>query len=416
MPREKRVVIGGVDTHKDVHVAAVVDEVGKILDTKSFETTEKGHRALLLWLRSFGTLAKVGVEGTGAYGAGLARHLAEAGIEVLEVNRPNRQARRRRGKSDTVDAEAAARAALNGEAKVVPKSQTSMVESIRALRVAFRSARGSRTRVALQIRDLVVTAPDEVRAALGALSTAERVARCAGLRITGDLADPPVGTKFALRTLARRYEALSAEMAELDAALDRLTARANPALRGANGVGSDVAAILLVSAGDNPDRLKSEAAFAALCGVSPVEASSGKTVRHRLNRSGNRQANHALWRIVMVRIGTGHPATVAYVERRTKEGKSMREIVRCLKRHVAREVYRHLVHPEPVPAGADLRAARLAAGISLKTVADALGSWPTRISQLERGITHNTELARRYVRWLDGQRPHEVAELVVRAA
>lgn len=190
-------------------------------------------------------------------------------------------------------------------------------------------------------------------------------------------------------------------MTDLETSLDELTARANPALRGASGVGPDVAAILLVSAGDNPDRLKSEAAFAALCGVSPIEASSGKTVRHRLNRSGNRQANHALWRIVMVRISTGHPETTAYVERRTKEGKSTREIVRCLKRHVAREIYRHLVRPEPVPVGADLRAARLAAGISLQTVADALASWPTRISELERALKFDTALAQRYVAWLD---------------
>lgn len=416
MPSERRVVIGGVDTHKDVHVAAVVDEVGKILDTKSFETTEKGYRALCAWLRSFGELRKVGVEGTGAYGAGLARHLADAGIEVIEVNRPNRQARRRRGKSDTVDAEAAARAALNGEAQVVPKTQGHIVESIRVLRVAFTSARDSRTRVALQIRDLIVTAPGELRAVLGPLSTAKRVARCAGFRVTGDLADPVVGTKITLRTLARRYEALSAEMAELEAALDQLTARANPALRGANGVGSDVAAILLVSAGDNPGRLKSEAAFAAMCGVSPIEASSGKTVRHRLNRSGNRQANHALWRIVMVRISHGDPATAAYVERRTKEGKTMREIVRCLKRHVAREVYRHLLRPEPVPVGADLRAARLAAGISLQTVADALGSWPTRISELERALKFDTALARRYVHWLEAERARGVTQSVPRAA
>ena len=401
MAKTDRVVIGGVDTHKDVHVAAVVDEVGKILDTKSFETTAKGYRALVSWLSSFGELRKVGVEGTGAYGAGLARHLAGAGIEVLEGNRPNRQARRRRGKSDTVDAEAAARAALNGEAQVVPKSQTSMVESIRALRVAFRSARHSRTRVALQIRDLIVTAPDQLRVVLGPLSTPERVERCSGFRVSGDLADPVVGTKLALRTLARRYEALSTEMTELEASLDTLTARANPALRGAKGVGPDVAAILLTAAGDNPERLKSEAAFAAMCGVSPIEASSGKTVRHHLNRSGNRQANHALWRIVMVRISHGDPQTAAYVERRTKEGKTMREIVRCLKRHVAREVYRHLVDPEQVPVGADLRAARVVAHISLQVVADALGSWPTRISELERGLKHDTELAQRYVAWLD---------------
>ena len=400
MAKVDRVVIGGVDTHKDVHVAAVVDEVGKILDTASFATTAKGYQALLAWLRSFGTLAKVGVEGTGAYGAGLARHLDGEGVEVVEVNRPNRQARRRLGKSDTVDAEAAARAALNGEARVVPKSQTSVVESIRALRVAFRSARDARTRVALQIRDLVVTAPDELRAVLGPLSTAERVARAARFQVTGDVADPAVGTKAALRSLARRYQALGSEMAELEATLDRLSARANPALRGAKGVGPDVAAILLVAAGDNPERMRSESAFAALCGVSPIEASSGKTTRHRLNRSGNRQANHALWRIVMVRLSTGDPVTKAYFARRRGEGKSDREIVRCLKRHVAREVYRHLVRPEAVPAGADLRAARLAARISLQTVADALGSWPTRISELERGLAHDTALARRYTAWL----------------
>ncbi len=401
MTREQRLVIGGVDTHRDVHVAAVVDERGKILDTASFEVTTRGYRELLAWLQSFGELVKVGVEGTGAYGAGLSRHLTAEGVEVLEVNRPNRQARRRRGKSDTVDAEAAARAALNGEAKVVPKTQGSLVESIRVLRVAFTSARNSRTRVALQIRDLVVTAPEVLRGVLGTLTTAQRVARCARFQCTSDMGDPVAGTKLALRTLAQRYQALSAEMAELESALDDLTARANPALRGAKGVGPDVAAILLTAAGDNPERLKSEAAFAALCGVSPIQASSGKTVRHRLNRSGNRQANHALWRIVMVRLSTGYPATKAYVERRTAEGKSLREIVRCLKRHVAREVYRHLVRPEPVPAGSDLRAVRLAARISLQTVADALGSWPTRISELERGLKHDTALARRYVAWLD---------------
>ena len=199
--------------------------------------------------------------------------------------------------------------------------------------------------MALQIRDLIVTAPEQLRAVLGPLSTADRVAHGVRLQVTGDVADPVVGTTLALRTLARRYQALSAEMAELDATLDQLTVRANPALRGAKGVGPDVAAILLTAAGDNPQRLKSQAAFAAMCGVSPIEASSGKTVRHRLNRSGNRQANHALWRIVMVRLSSGDPATKAYVERRTAEGKSRREIVRCLKRHVAREVYRHLSAP-----------------------------------------------------------------------
>jgi transposase len=197
MANEQRVVVGGVDTHKNVHVAAVVDDRDKILDTAEFATTKAGYEQLLEWMRSFGELTKVGVEGTGAYGAGLCRHLVSFGVEVLEVNRPNRQMRYRRGKSDTVDAEAAARSALG--------------ESIRVLRVAFTSARNSRTRVALQIRDLILTAPDQLRGVLGPLNTARRVERCARLR-PGQPTDPAEATKLALRTLARRYEALSEEM------------------------------------------------------------------------------------------------------------------------------------------------------------------------------------------------------------
>jgi transposase len=399
MANVEQVVIGGVDTHKDVHVAAVIDDRGKILETAEFEASAKGYGQLLDWMVGLGELARVGVEGTGAYGAGLARHLAAGGLEVVEVNRPNRTMRRRRGKSDTVDAEAAARAALNGEASVTPKGEDGIVESIRVLRVAFTSARNSRTRVALQVRDLIITAPDQLRETLGALSTAERVARCARFDQIGDPAVPLEGTKLALRTLARRYQSLTEEMAELDAELDELTVRANPALRGAKGVGADVAAILLTAAGDNPERLHSEAAFAAMCGVNPIEASSGKVVRHRLNRSGNRQANHALWRIVMVRR-TCDPATKAYIARRKAEGKTEREAVRCLKRYVAREVYRLIVDPQRVPVGADLRAAREAIGISQRQAAEGMGAAQMAISRLERSLTHDTALANRYEQWL----------------
>ena len=231
MSQEQRIVVGGVDTHKDVHVAAVIDDRGKILDTSSFPTTTAGYRQLLAWLRSYGDLQRVGGEGTGSYGAGLAHHLAAAGVEVVEVNRPNRQLRRRRGKSDPVDAEAAARAVLNGEATIVPKAGESLVESIRVLRVAFTSARNSRTRVALQIRDLIVTAPDQLRSVLGPLSTKKRVARCARFRVCGDLADPTEANRRALRTLARRYLALKDEMDDLRLALDDLTARQSGATR-----------------------------------------------------------------------------------------------------------------------------------------------------------------------------------------
>ncbi len=214
MPSEAQVVIGGVDTHKETHVAAVIDERGRLLGTASFATTHKGLGELSAWMASFGEILKVGVEGTGAYGAGLSRHLAERGIEVIEVIRPNRQARRRRGKSDTADAEAAARAVLSGEASVVPKTQGGIVESIRVLRVAFTSARRFRSQVGLQIRDLIVTAREELRSVLGSLSTAERVDRCARFRLAGEALDPLAATRLGLRTLGRRYQALSAEMAE----------------------------------------------------------------------------------------------------------------------------------------------------------------------------------------------------------
>lgn len=407
MARDQRVVIGGVDTHKDVHVAAVIDERGKILDTAEFETTTRGYRSLLEWMLGYGELASVGVEGTGTYGAGLWRHLSDEGIEVVEVNRPNRTMRRRRGKSDTVDAEAAARAALNGEATVCPKTQGGIVESIRALRVAFTSARRSRTRVALQIRDLILTAPAQLREDLGALNTKARVARCARFRLGGDPAEPLEGTKLALRTLARRYESLSEEMQELDETLDHLTARANPALRGAKGVGVDVAAILLVAAGDNPERLRNESAFAAMCGVNPIEASSGKIVRHRLNRSGNRQANHALWRIATNRM-VYDDATKTYAARRRAEGKTQRDVVRCLKRYVAREIYRLLVDPPPVISAAGLRTRREAFGISQHKAASALGVSNMDISRFERGTTYSTELALRYEEWLSTLAPREL--------
>lgn len=318
---------------------------------------------------------------------------------VVEVDRPNRQVRRRRGKSDPVDAEAAARAALNGGASGVPKSRDGAVESLRALRVARRSAMKARTQVANQIVGLMVAAPARLRERLERLDAAARIGRCANFR-PGPLSDPGEATKTALRMLARRHEALTEELDELDAAIAELCHAANPALLGAVGVGVDVASILLIAAGDNPERMHSDAAFAALCGASPVEASSGKIVRHRLNKGGNREANHALWRIVMVRLSCD-PRTKAYRARRTAEGKSIREIVRCLKRHVAREIYHLLIDPPAVPDVDQLRAARTAAGISIKTAAAELGTYPMRISRLERRVHLDTDLAIRYQQWLE---------------
>jgi transposase len=246
------------------------------------------------------------------------------------------------------------------------------------LRLARRSAIKARTQAANQIRDLIVTGPDQLRARLRDLDTAQRVTVCARFR-TADVTDPSEATKAALRTLARRHLELSAEIDALDAQIAQLCAAINPALLAARGVGSEVAATLLVTAGDNPHRMSSEAAFAALCGASPVEASSGKVTRHRLNQGGDRQANNALWRIVLVRMSSD-PRTKAYVARRTSEGRSKKEIIRCLKRHVARKIFRLLTNPPTIPAGTDLRAQRTDAGLTLADVAEALGTWPTRVS------------------------------------
>jgi transposase len=341
-----RPVTGGVDTHAEVHVAGMVDQAGRVLGTREFPATAEGYAAALAWMRGHGDLARAGVEGTGSYGAGLGRYLATQGIEVAEVIRPNRQARRRRGKSDPADAVAAALAALNGEASGQPKSGDGTVESIRALQVARRGAVKARTQAGNQLRDLIITAPQMLREKLAALPGPERIKLAARFR-PGALTCPAEAAKAAMAIVARRHQALTTKIAQLDAALETLLDHAAPAgFLASKGVGARVAATLLVTIGDNPGRLRTEAAFAALCGASPVDASSGKQRRHRLNRGGDRQANSALWRIVFTRMATD-PRTQAYVARRTAEGKTTREIIRCLKRYVAREVYKALTSPRP---------------------------------------------------------------------
>jgi transposase len=346
---QARLVTGGVDTHAEVHVAGMVDPAGRVLGTREFPAGVAGYQAALAWMRSHGELVKVGVEGTGSYGAGLARYLAAEGVDVAEVIRPNRQARRRRGKSDTADAVAAALAALNGEASGTPKSGDGAAESIRALQVARRGAVKARTQAGNQLRDLIVTAPEQLRDTLAALTTPQRVTLAARFR-PGGLTSPAEAAKAAMAAVARRHQVLTAEITQLDTSLEALVQHAAPAgFLAKAGVGTQVASILLTTAGDNPGRLRTEASFAALCGSSPVDASSGKQRRHRLNRGGDRQANSALWRIVFTRMACD-PRTQAYVARRTAEGKTRKEIMRCLKRYVAREIYKALVTQARNPA------------------------------------------------------------------
>lgn len=340
-------VIGGVDTHLDVHVAAAVNQIGGLLGTASFPTTPLGYGQLIDWLTGFGPVVQVGVEGTSSYGAGLTRALQAEGVEVVEVDRPNRQERRRVGKSDTIDAIAAARACLAGEALGLPKAKNGNVEGIRALGVARASAIKARTQTMNQIRALVSTAPADLRERLRTLTITQIVRTCAAFR-PGPGSDVDTTTKVALRVLARRVQYLDAEVSELDTRRTELVRQVAPQLLSAHGVGPHTAATLLVTVGDNPERLRNEATFARLCGVAPIPAGSGQTDGyHRLHRGGDRQANSALWTIVLSRMAT-HPETKAYVERRTKEGKQTRFIMRCLKRHVAREIFKLLPRQELV--------------------------------------------------------------------
>ena len=332
------VVTGGVDTHQDLHVAAALDQLGRVLSTQSFPTTIAGYRQLLTWLRQHGQVGKVGVEGTGSYGAALARHLAGAGIEVIEVARPNRQVRRRYGKTDIVDAIAAARAVQSGEATGKPKSHDGPVEALRMLKAVQRSGNKSRTQALNQIHQLLVTAPEDLRSRLRPLKRKELLATCAAFRIGLDDDSLPAMTRLALRELAQRVRLLDEQLALVTKRLHRITRDVAPELVAIKGVGPDTASTLLMTAGDNPERMRSEAAFAALCGSNPIPASSGKTNRHRLNRAGDRHANAALWRIVVVRLSCDQ-RTRDYLAKRDSEGKSKTEAIRCLKRYVAREVF-----------------------------------------------------------------------------
>lgn len=338
-------VIVGVDTHRDAHVAVALDHLGRRLDDLEIPTTAAGYQALLDWAQAFGEIDTVGVEGTNSYGAGLTRTLTAAGVAVVEVVRPNRQKRRLQGKSDPLDAENAARAVLSGEAVATPRhhSDDDAVEMLRVLRVARNTAMRARTQAINALRSVIVTAPDELRDQLRGLPTTEVIEIATRFRPSAN--DLNAATKQAMRSLARRYRYLDEEITELDTTIAELTAETAPQLLACFGVGPETASTLLVTAGTNPNRLKSEASFAMLCGVAPLPASSGPNTRYRLNRSGDRQANAALHRIALVRMRWDQ-TTRDYVERRLNEGKTKREIIRCLKRYIAREIYK-ILKPTP---------------------------------------------------------------------
>lgn len=395
----------GVDTHAGEHALCVLDCLGRVELREEFPADAAGYEALAAALGDPAGVACVGVEGTASYGAGLARHLLSAGFAVMEVLRPGRRgARRGRGKSDPADAERAARQALAGEDLSEPKSQDGWVDSLRWLLAAREGAVRAATAAANRALGLLVTAPEGLRARWRGEPTE------AVMRALSELADPADPRLAALAAIGREWALARSDAASLEASMRGLLEEGCPALLAMPGCGPVSAAALAVAAGDNPGRMRSEASFAALCGASPVEASSGRVARHRLNRGGDRAANAALHTIALNRERNDE-RTRAYVERRTAEGKSRREIRRCVKRYVAREAYRALTRPRDVPEhpGPALAAARRAAGVTQAAAAGALGCSPQALSALERGRRRSPALAARYAAWVADGMPLEVA-------
>lgn len=391
-------VIGGADTHADtIHVAAV-DQVGRELGDCEFGTTPDGYRAALAFLATFGTLVVIGIEGTSSYGTGLTRAAQAAGIEVREVTRPDRARRRMRGKSDPLDAYQAAHAVLSGRADAAAKGE--QIEAIRALHIARRSAVKARTAAMNQIHHMLITAPATLREKYRPLRDQTLVDALAGCRPARS-SDPLIRAVLtALKALAQRHQFLAQQAADLDQQIRRLVQAANPHLLSLRGVGPATAAQLLITAGANPDRLRSDSSFAALCGAAPVPASSGKTNRHRLSRGGDRAANHALHTIALVRM-TCDPRTRDYVRTQRGNGRDTAEILRRLKRALAREVFRSLTRGQTAPELADLRPTRQAKNITLTAAARAMNTYITKITRTELGTFPDYELAHRYRTWLN---------------
>lgn len=391
-------VIVGIDTHTDTHHVAVITVTGAPIADAQFPTTPAGYREIAAYITDHGRVRVIGVEGTNSYGAGLARYLRSASWNVKEVIRPGRQLRRK-GKSDPLDAYEAARTVLAGVNLPEPKTSDGDAEAIRYLHATRRSAIKARSAAIVQLKSLLITAPDTIRDTYRHLNDKTLITRLAAIRPGPATNSVSAAVLHSLRHLARRYRQLNDEIAELDTILDELVHRFAPALHSAKGFGTITAAQLIITAGDNPERLRNEASFAALCGTSPIPASSGKTSRHRLNRGGDRQANAALYRIALVRMSCD-PRTRTYVQHLTSTGKSTKEALRCVKRAIAREAYQHLTNPQPVPRTDDLRALRKTSGKTLTEAAQHFNTWPARIAGIETGKHRDDQLANNYRTWL----------------
>lgn len=401
----------GVDTHADTHTIAILDAAGRVAETSTHSATPEGYREVIGTLRGLGdpSVVQVGVEGTNSYGAGLTRALADDTFEVFEVLRPTRQVRRMDGKSDPIDAVEAARTLMSGRGISVPKSGIGTAESLRYLTVARNKYVSTMIALSNAILALLVTAPAQIRTKYGAKGTKQTLRNLQHCR-PGHLDTTSVDfyVLTTLKTMAKTHQTLQEAADQLEKRMGHLVEAHYPALLNLHGVGVITAATLAVTAGDNPQRIHSEAAFAKMCGACPIPASSGRTNRHRLNRGGDRQANMALHRIALVRM-RHHEPTRKYVARQVTRGKTKREAIRQVKRALCRTVYRTLTQPQPTPQpdqnpelpdGPHLRLIRTQKGLTQAQVATALDTNPTQISNIETDRWPHTKLRARYHQWL----------------
>src|SRR5205809_5322011 len=337
--------IVGVDPHRDTHALAIVEvRTGVVVFEASVRADSTGYEEALRLAEEYAPGRRAfAIEGTGSFGAGLTRFLTGRGEQVLEVGRLRRE-RRSGGKTDALDAVRAARSVLTSERPATPRAGGER-QALQALVAAREGAVNARRAGLCQLRDLLITTPEPLRSELRPLTRARLLQRLAATRPDGRH-DPELrGSLLALRSIARRVLQLTAEERELASEIERLTRRLAPQLLEQPGIGPHAAAQLVLS-WSHPGRIVSEAAFARLAGTAPIPASSGQTIRYRLDRSGDRKLNRALHMILVTRK-CSHPATIAYIERRLQDGKTRREANRCLKRYLARSLYRLLEHGAP---------------------------------------------------------------------
>lgn len=398
-------IIAGVDTHTGTHTLALLDMNGRVLSTNTFGADPDGYGRLIAMLGAPARCAGIGVEGTNSFGAALARRLQAAGFPVHEVLKPKRGVRRKDGRSDPIDAIAAARSVLAGDGTSLPKSSDGWVEALRHLNAERSQLVAAMTTPANSTGGLPVTAPEPIREKYRGLRTETRMNRLASCRPSGGLVAHSMltalkGAAKAWKTPKEQADLLEERMRSI------LDTNARPLLD-IYCAGTITAATIAIVAGDNPERIRDEAAFAKLCGACPIPASSGKTNRHRLNRGGNRQGNMALHRIAIVRLRY-HQPTRDYVAKKTREGKSKLEIIRCLKRYIAREAYKALIairnggagRQTPQERGALLRRLRTSHGITQQQIGEALAVPSSRISEIERGTHNLPELEQRVTQWI----------------